>query len=62
MAWIGDSVAYEERQEVLAQLLGATVFGMICGQWAGGLLADLFGWRSAFVGLRWFSWPAAPCS
>ena len=49
MAWIGDSVAYEGRQEVLARLLGATVFGMICGQWLGGLLADGLGWRWAFV-------------
>ncbi|MDM0043618.1 MFS transporter [Variovorax dokdonensis] len=51
MAWIGDSVRYEDRQAVLAQLLGATVFGMIAGQWAGGLLADILGWRSAFVAL-----------
>lgn len=51
MAWIGDSVGYEDRQAVLAQLLGATVFGMITGQWAGGLLADVLGWRSAFVAL-----------
>jgi YNFM family putative membrane transporter len=49
MAWIGDSVAYEGRQEVLAKLLGATVFGMICGQWLGGLVTELLGWRSAFV-------------
>lgn len=49
MAWIGDSVPYEERQAVLAQLLGATVFGMISGQWLGGLVADMLGWRSAFV-------------
>lgn len=49
MAWIGDSVAYEERQAVLAQLLGATVFGMIAGQWLGGLLADTLGWRAAFA-------------
>ena len=49
MAWIGDSVDYETRQEVLAKLLGATVFGMICGQWLGGLITDLAGWRSAFV-------------
>lgn len=48
MAWIGDSVPYESRQEVLARLLGATVFGMICGQWFGGLLSDLFGWQSPF--------------
>lgn len=54
MAWIGDSVAYEARQEVLARLLGATVFGMICGQWFGGLLSDLFGWRSPFVVLALF--------
>lgn len=49
MAWIGDTVAYEDRQAVLAQLLGATVFGMIFGQWAGGLLTDVLGWRSGFV-------------
>lgn len=51
MAWMGDSVAYEDRQAVLAQLLGATVFGMVAGQWAGGLLAEAFGWRTAFCGL-----------
>ncbi|MDM0085399.1 MFS transporter [Variovorax sp. J31P179] len=49
MAWIGDSVAYEGRQAVLARLLGATVFGMIAGQWMGGLLAETLGWRSAFM-------------
>jgi predicted MFS family arabinose efflux permease len=49
MAWIGDSVSYESRQEVLARLLGATVFGMICGQWFGGLLSELFGWRAPFI-------------
>jgi len=51
MAWIGDSVSYEGRQEVLARLLGATVIGMICGQWFGGLISDLFGWRWAFAAL-----------
>ena len=51
MAWIGDSVSYEDRQAVLAQLLGVTVFGMISGQWFGGLLAETLGWRSAFIGL-----------
>jgi predicted MFS family arabinose efflux permease len=49
MAWIGDSVPYEGRQEVLAKLLSATVFGMICGQWLGGVIADLMGWRWAFA-------------
>jgi len=49
MAWIGDAVPYAERQEALARLLGATVLGMIAGQWSGGLLADTLGWRSVFV-------------
>ena len=44
-------MGYEERQAVLAQLLGATVFGMMAGQWAGGVLAQVAGWRLAFVAL-----------
>lgn len=51
MAWIGDAVAYERRQEVLARLLSATVVGMIAGQWAGGVFADTLGWRSVFIAL-----------
>lgn len=51
MAWIGDTVAYEQRQAVLARLLGATVFGMISGQWLGGVIADTLGWRTAFGAL-----------
>lgn len=49
MAWIGDHVPYGMRQQVLAQLLGATVMGMICGQWAGGLLSEWLDWRVAFA-------------
>lgn len=49
MAWIGDRVTYDDRQAVLAKLLAATVFGMIAGQWVGGMLADLVGWRAAFA-------------
>lgn len=51
MAWIGDNVRYERRQEVLARLLGATISGTIYGQWAGGLISSLAGWRTAFVTL-----------
>ena len=51
MAWIGDAVSYDRRQEVLARLLGATVMGMILGQWAGGFFADTLGWRSVFFAL-----------
>ncbi|ROR24396.1 putative MFS family arabinose efflux permease [Comamonas sp. BIGb0124] len=49
MAWLGDEVGYEERQEALARLLTATVLGMIAGQWTGGLLAAHAGWRWAFL-------------
>jgi predicted MFS family arabinose efflux permease len=49
MAWVGDTVSYEDRQETLARLLGATVSGMIAGQWLGAWITDAFGWRYAFA-------------
>ncbi|HLS57629.1 MAG TPA: MFS transporter [Zeimonas sp.] len=51
MAWIGDNVPFERRQPVLAGLLGATVIGMIAGQWLAGVFADTVGWRYGFVGV-----------
>jgi predicted MFS family arabinose efflux permease len=48
MAWVGDTVSYEDRQETLARLLGATVGGMIAGQWLGAWITDALGWRYAF--------------
>lgn len=49
MAWIGDSVAYEQRQETLARLMVATVSGMMAGQWFGGFAVEVLGWRLAFA-------------
>lgn len=49
MAYIGDTVPYEKRQEVLARFMSATIIGMIGGQWMGGLFADTLGWQAAFV-------------
>ena len=49
MAWLGDQVSYERRQETLAKLMSATVTGMMAGQWFGGWAAHSLGWRSAFV-------------
>lgn len=50
MAWIGDTVAIEERQAMLARLLLGTLSGMTLGQLAGGLFADsAIGWRGAFM-------------
>lgn len=48
-AWIGDAVAFERRQAVLARFLSAQMTGIILGQAAGGLLGDLVGWRSVFL-------------
>ena len=49
MAWIGDQVAYDQRQEILAKFMGYTVTGMMAGLWFGGFSAELLGWRSAFA-------------
>jgi predicted MFS family arabinose efflux permease len=51
MAWVGDRVPYERRQETLAKLMSATVIGMMSGLWFGGFTADTLGWRGAFVAL-----------
>jgi YNFM family putative membrane transporter len=48
MAWVGDQVPWEQRQPVLARLLGAGVAGMIAGQWLSGVFADALGWRAGF--------------
>ncbi|KQP13222.1 MFS transporter [Pseudorhodoferax sp. Leaf267] len=50
LAWVGDAVSYERRQETLALLgLGSTL-GLVSGQLLGGVFTDWFGWRWAF----WF--------
>ena len=49
MAWIGDQVPYAQRQETLARLMGATVAGMMAGQWFGGFATETLGWRAAFA-------------
>ena len=51
MAWIGDRVPWDQRQPVLARLLGATVTGMIAGQRLSGVFADTLGWRAGFLAL-----------
>lgn len=48
IAWVGDTVSYERRQETLASLMGATLSGMMAGQWFGGYAAQTLGWRTAF--------------
>jgi MFS transporter, YNFM family, putative membrane transport protein len=51
LAWVGDAVGYERRQETLSRLMVATLLGTAFGQWFSGVLADTVGWRWAFVSL-----------
>ncbi len=48
MAFIGDHVAYQDRQTMLARMLSGTVIGVILGQVFGGLIGEHFGWRTVF--------------
>ncbi|WP_290904522.1 MFS transporter [Aquabacterium sp.] len=48
MAWIGDTVPYEQRQSTLARFLIGQVLGVVGGQFIGGIFADTLGWRWAF--------------
>jgi MFS transporter, YNFM family, putative membrane transport protein len=54
MAYVGDAVPYERRQEVLARYLTGQVSGQLFGQAAGGVLGDLLGWRGVFFVLAGF--------
>ena len=49
MAWIGDNVAYEQRQATLARFLLGSISGIAAGQFMGGIFADTIGWRWTFV-------------
>jgi len=48
MAWIGDVVAYERRQTVLARFLIGQIGGLSMGVWLGGFAADHLGWRTPY--------------
>jgi YNFM family putative membrane transporter len=48
MAFVGDVVPYERRQQVLGRYLTGQITGQLFGQAAGGIIGDLFGWRTVF--------------
>jgi len=48
MAFIGDVVPYERRQQVLGRYLTGQISGQLFGQAAGGIVGDWLGWRAAF--------------
>ncbi|MDF3073858.1 MAG: ynfM 7 [Alphaproteobacteria bacterium] len=49
IAWVGDVVPYEQRQNMLSKFISGQILGMIFGQIAGGILGDIIGWRMVFV-------------
>ena len=56
MAWIGDVVAYEKRQTILAKFLIGQILGLSAGVLVGGLCADFLNWRIPFfIIATWFA-------
>jgi predicted MFS family arabinose efflux permease len=51
LAWIGDTVAYEKRQPLLARFLVGQMAGVAFGTAAAGWLGEHFGWRAIFHAL-----------
>jgi predicted MFS family arabinose efflux permease len=51
LAWIGDTVAYEKRQPLLARFLVGQMAGVAFGTAVAGWLGEHFGWRSIFWAL-----------
>ncbi|MSQ59837.1 MAG: MFS transporter [Betaproteobacteria bacterium] len=48
-AFLGDNVAIEERQHVLARFVSGTMLGQAAGPLIGGLFSDFLGWRAIFL-------------
>jgi predicted MFS family arabinose efflux permease len=51
LAWIGDTVAYERRQPLLARFLVGQMAGVAFGTAVAGWLGEHFGWRAIFFAL-----------
>jgi predicted MFS family arabinose efflux permease len=49
LAFIGDVIPYERRQQVIGTFLSGQILGQMFGQAAGGALGDYFGWRTVFL-------------
>ena len=48
LAFIGDVIPAERRQQVLGSFLSGQILGQMFGQAASGVLGDYFGWRNVF--------------
>lgn len=50
-AFLGDNVAIEDRQAILARFVSGTLLGQAVGPLIGGLFSDFLGWRATFYAL-----------
>jgi predicted MFS family arabinose efflux permease len=48
LAFVGDVIPYERRQQVIGSYLSGQILGQLFGQAGGGVLGDLLGWRNVF--------------
>jgi predicted MFS family arabinose efflux permease len=48
LAFVGDVIPYDRRQQVIGRFLSGQILGQLFGQAAGGVLGDWFGWRNVF--------------
>ncbi len=48
LAFVGDVIPYNRRQQVIGGFLSGQILGQLFGQAAGGVLGDWFGWRNVF--------------
>ncbi|MEO8279948.1 MAG: MFS transporter, partial [Ideonella sp.] len=51
MAWIGDTIPFEQRQPILARFLIGQISGFAIGVWIGGFAADHLDWRTPFFAM-----------
>jgi predicted MFS family arabinose efflux permease len=49
LAWLGDVIAYERRQSLLARFASGQILGVVSGQAIGGILGEAIGWRGTMV-------------
>ncbi|MBC8162511.1 MAG: MFS transporter [Roseiflexaceae bacterium] len=49
LAYVGDSIAYDKRQAVLAQVIGIAALGGVLSSALGGVVAQWINWRALFL-------------
>src|SRR5450759_2169117 len=63
LAFVGDVIPYERRQQVIGRFLSGQILGQLFGQTAGGVLGDYFGWRNgSSFSPRYWRPPRSACS